>query len=67
MWEFRGGLVVRIPGFQCHGLGSTPGQGTDIPQAEQRGPKKKPKQKTKPQNQKPLKTEQSARSSSQGV
>ena len=30
--EFSGGLVVRILGFPCHGLGSTPGWGTEIPQ-----------------------------------
>ena len=35
--EFPGGLVVRIPGFHCHGPGSLPGQGTEIPQAVQRG------------------------------
>ena len=27
MWEFPGGLVVRIPGFHCLGLGSIPGGG----------------------------------------
>ena len=27
------GLVVRILGFHCHGLGSIPGGGTGIPQA----------------------------------
>ena len=27
------GLVVRILGFHCHGLGSVPGGGTGIPQA----------------------------------
>ena len=26
--EFPGGLVVRIAGFHCHGLGSIPGHGT---------------------------------------
>ena len=31
--EFPGGLVVRILGFHCHGPGSIPGQGTEIPQA----------------------------------
>ena len=25
--EFPGGPVVRIPDFNCHGLGSTPGEG----------------------------------------
>ena len=29
--EFPGGLVVRIRGFYCHGLGSDPGWGTEIP------------------------------------
>ena len=28
-----GGLVVRIPHFHCHDLGSTPGWGTEVPQA----------------------------------
>ena len=27
---FSGGLVVRIPGFHCHGMGSIRGQGTEI-------------------------------------
>ena len=31
-----GGLVVRIPGFHCHGPGSIPGQGTEILHAAQR-------------------------------
>ena len=39
--EFPAGLVVRIPGAHCHGLGSIPGQGTEIPQAAQPGKKKK--------------------------
>ena len=26
-WDFPGGLVVRIPGFHCGGLGSIPGRG----------------------------------------
>ena len=32
MWEhgFRGGLVVRIPGFHHHGLSSTSSKGTEI-------------------------------------
>ena len=34
MWKL--GLVVRIPGFHCHG----PGQGAEIPQATQRGQKR---------------------------
>ena len=28
--ELPGGLVVRIPDFDCHGQGSIPGQGTEI-------------------------------------
>lgn len=31
--EFHGCLVVRILGFDCHGLGSDSGQGIEIPQA----------------------------------
>ena len=31
--EFPGSPVVRTQSFYCHGLGSTPGQGTKIPQA----------------------------------
>ena len=41
--EFPGGLVVRIPGFDCCGLGSIPGQGTEIPRATWYGQKKKKK------------------------
>ena len=37
--EFPGGLVVRILGFHCHGLGSIPSQGTEIPQAAWHGQK----------------------------
>ena len=33
--EYLGGLVVRILGFHYCGLGSIPGQGTEIPQATQ--------------------------------
>ena len=43
--EFPGGLVVRILGFHCHGLGSIPGQGTEIPQATWCGQKKRKKKK----------------------
>ena len=41
-WESLGGLVVRIWHFHCCGLGSIPGQGTEIPQAirPKRGEKK---------------------------
>ena len=38
--EFPGGLVVRILGFHCRGLGSVPGRGTEILQAIQQGRKK---------------------------
>ena len=31
--EFPGDLVVRIPQLHCHGLGSIPGWGTEIPRA----------------------------------
>ena len=31
--DFPGGLTVKILDFYCCGLGSTPGQGTEIPQA----------------------------------
>ena len=31
--EFPGGLAVRILGFHCHGWGSIPDRGTEIPQA----------------------------------
>ena len=41
MEEFPGDLVVRILGFHCCGLGSTPGGGTEIPQAILCGRKKK--------------------------
>ena len=37
--EFPGGPVVRTRHFHCRGLGSIPGQGTEIPQAVQRGQK----------------------------
>ena len=33
VWEFPGSLVVRILGFHCLGPSSTPGWGTEIPQA----------------------------------
>ena len=33
--------MVRMPGFHCHGPGSIPGQGAEIPQATRRGKKKK--------------------------
>ena len=35
--------MVRIPGFHCHGPGSIPGRGTEIPQAVQCGQKKSTK------------------------
>ena len=33
--EFPGGIVVRIPGFHCHGPGSISGWGTKVLQATQ--------------------------------
>ena len=39
MKEFPGGLVVMILGFHCHGLGSVPRWGTEIPQAVQHSQK----------------------------
>ena len=44
MGELSDGVVVRIPGFHCRGLGSIPGQGTEMPQAERGGQKKKKKE-----------------------
>ena len=38
--ELPGSLMVRILGFHCGGLGSIPGQGTEIPQATEQ-PKNK--------------------------
>ena len=38
--EFRGDLVVRIPGFRCRGPGPIPGQGTEVPQVAQKEKKK---------------------------
>ena len=35
--EFLGCLVVRILGFHCHGLGSVPGQGAEIPSYKPHG------------------------------
>ena len=47
--EFPGGPGVRILGFHCHGSGSVPGHGTEIPQAAWHDQKKRKKnpQKTK--------------------
>ena len=39
--EFPGGPVVRLCAFTAEGTGSTPGRGTKILQAVQRGQKKK--------------------------
>ena len=39
MQEFPGGLVVRIPGFHCHGPGSLPVWETEILQATWRSQK----------------------------
>ena len=43
--DFLGSPVVKTPCFHCrgHGFDSIPGQGTKIPQAMQRGQKKKKK------------------------
>ena len=41
--EFPGSPVVRILGLHCRGLGSIPGQGTEIPQTTRCGQKKKEK------------------------
>lgn len=30
VWDFPGGLVIRIQGFHCHGPGSAPGKGIEI-------------------------------------
>ena len=38
--------MVRILSFHCRGPGSIPGRGTEIPQAKQRGQKKKKKSKS---------------------
>ena len=38
--QFSGGPVVRTRCFHCHGLGSFPGQGTEIPQGTWQGQKK---------------------------
>ena len=39
--ESPDGLVVRISGFHCHGLCSTSGHRTEIPQAKPPGKKRK--------------------------
>ena len=41
--QFPDGLVVRIWHFHCRGLGSIPGQGTEIPQAMRMAKKKEKK------------------------
>ena len=48
-WEFPGALVLRIPGFHCHGLGSIPSQGTEILKIMliSQGKKKKENQKSR--------------------
>ena len=40
--EFPGGPVMRIWCFHCWGLGSIPGQGTEIPQEARYSQKQKP-------------------------
>ena len=52
LWEFPGGLMVRIPGFHCHGSSSVSGQGTEIPQAAWHDQKKKKKNTQTKQNAK---------------
>ena len=37
VWEFHGGLVIRILSFHCSGLDLISGWGTGTPQAKQRG------------------------------
>ena len=44
--------MVRIPGFHCCGLGSIPGQGTEIPQAAQHSTAKTNKQTKKDRDRK---------------
>ena len=48
MWEFHGGLVLRIPDFHCHGLGSMLGWGTKILQVAQHGQKYKKRETNVP-------------------
>ena len=48
LWEFPGCLMVRIPGFHCHGSSSVSGQGTEIPQAAWHDQKKKTQTKQNP-------------------
>ena len=43
--EFPGGSVVRTPRFHCHGWGSIPGWGTQIPPIVRPSKKKKFKRK----------------------
>ena len=45
--EFPGGPVVRTSQSHCHGMGSSPGQGTKIPQAMWCGQKEKEKKERK--------------------
>ena len=39
-WDFPGGPVVKTLCFQCRGLGSIPGRGTEDPHTVQHGGKK---------------------------
>lgn len=55
IWEFLGGLVVRIPGFHCHGLGSVPGQEIEILQVLVCSQKKKKKTKQNRKKHQPSK------------
>ena len=54
IWEFLGGLVVRIPGFHCHGLGSVPGQEIEILQVLVCSQKKKKIQNKTEKNTNPV-------------
>ena len=51
--EFAGGLLVRIPSFQCLGPDSDSGQGTEILQASWCSKNKKKKNKQNKQTNKP--------------
>ena len=42
--DFLGGSVIRTPQFHCRDMGSIPGQGNKVPQAEGHSQKKKKSQ-----------------------
>ena len=48
--DFPGGPAVKILSFHSGGMGSIPSQGTKIPHATQRGPKKEKKKGLKTQS-----------------